>query len=126
MAFKDLFKKNEEKEQRPVNPTTLFGIRALAVGYLLYCLWQIIQMYIAGGEEAPSIWLLLLGILVLGGGSVFVAIVTVRKVLQLKAAERELLDAEDAELARLAAEAEEDSEAEEEDISDEEDFEEEA
>ncbi len=125
MAFKDLFRK-KEKEERPINMTTLIMVRLLAVGYCLYCLWQIIQMYIAGGEEAPSIWLLLLGILVLGGGSVFVAIVTVRKVLQLKAAERELLDAEDAELARLAAEAEEDSEAEEEDITDEEDFEEEA
>ena len=125
MAFKDLFRK-KEKEERPINMTTLIMVRLLAVGYCLYCLWQIIQMYIAGGEEAPSIWLLLLGILVLGGGSVFVAIVTVRKVLQLKAAERELLDAEDAELARLAAESEEDSEAEEEDITDEEDFEEEA
>ena len=125
MAFKVLFRK-KEKEERPINMTTLIMVRLLAVGYCLYCLWQIIQMYIAGGEEAPSIWLLLLGILVLGGGSVFVAIVTVRKVLQLKAAERELLDAEDAELARLAAEAEEDSEAEEEDITDEEDFEEEA
>ena len=125
MAFKDLFRK-KEKEERPINMTTLIMVRLLAVGYCLYCLWQIIQMYIAGREEAPSIWLLLLGILVLGGGSVFVAIVTVRKVLQLKAAERELLDAEDAELARLAAEAEEDSEAEEEDITDEEDFEEEA
>lgn len=125
MAFKDLFRK-KEKEERPINMTTLIMVRLLAVGYCLYCLWQIIQMYIAGGEEAPSIWLLLLGILVLGGGSVFVAIVTVRKVLQMKAAERELLDAEDAELARLAAEAEEDSEAEEEDITDEEDFEEEA
>ena len=125
MAFKDLFRK-KEKEERPINMTTLIMVRLLAVGYCLYCLWQIIQMYIAGGEEAPSIWLLLLGILVLGGGSVFVAIVTVRKVLQMKAAERELLDAEDAELARLAAEAEEDSEAEEEDITDEEGFEEEA
>ena len=125
MAFKDLFRK-KDKEERPINMTTLIMVRLLAIGYSLYCLWQIIQMYIAGGEEAPSIWLLLLGILVLGGGSVFVAIVTVRKVLQMKAAERELLDAEDAELARLAAEAEEDSEAEEEDITDEEDFEEEA
>ena len=125
MAFKDLFRK-KDKEERPINMTTLIMVRLLAVGYCLYCLWQIIQMYIAGGEEAPSIWMLLLGILVLGGGSVFVAIVTVRKVLQMKAAERELLDAEDAELARLAAEAEEDSEAEEEDITDEEDFEEEA
>ena len=96
MAFKDLFKKNEEKEQRPVNPTTLFGIRALAVGYLLYCLWQIIKMYREGGEGAPSIWLLLLGIVVLGGGAVWIAIMTYLKLKELKAEEQARLDAEDA------------------------------
>lgn len=127
MALKDLFQK-KEKEERPINVTTLVAVRLLAVGYCLYCLWQIIQMYIAGGEEAPSIWLLLLGIVVLGGGSVFVAIMTVRKVLQLRAAERERLDAEDEELARMAASADEDEEVfedEEETFADEEDFEEE-
>ena len=106
MGIFDLFKKNEEKEQRPVNPTTLFGIRALAVGYMLYCLWQIVKMYMEGGEEAPSIWLLLLGIVVLGGGAVWIAVMTFLKLKQLKEEERARLDAEDAELAQLAEEAE--------------------
>ena len=110
MALKDLFKKNEEKEQRPVNPTTLFGIRALAVGYLLYCLWQIIKMYMEGGEEAPSIWLLLLGILVLGGGAVWIAIMTILKLKELKEEERARLDEEDA---LLAQEIQQEAEAEE-------------
>lgn len=125
MALKDLFKK-KEKEERPINVTTLVAVRLLAVGYCLYCLWEIIKMYMAGGEDAPSIWLLLLGILVLGGGSVWVAIMTVRKVLQLRAAHRAELDAEDEELARLAeaqAEEEETFEEEEETFADEEDFE---
>ncbi len=111
MALKDLFKKNEEKEQRPVNPTTLFGIRALAVGYLIYCLWQIIKMYMEGGEGAPSIWLLLLAIVVLGGGAVWIAIITFLKLRQLKEEERARLDAEDALLEQEAqAEAEADEE----------------
>lgn len=105
MALKDLFKKNEEKEERPVNPNALLGIRALAVGYLIYCLWQIVKMYMEGGEEAPSVWLLILAIVVLGGGAIWIAIMTFLKLRQLKEEERARLDEEDAEQARLAAEA---------------------
>ena len=119
MALKDFFKKNEEKEERPINPTTLLGVRALAVGYCLYCLWQIVKMFIEGGEEAPSIWLLLLAIVVLGGGSVWVAVVTILKIKKLKEEERARLDEEDAELARLAAEAEAEAEEEEDEVSEE-------
>ena len=105
MALKDLFKKNKEKEERPVNPNALLGIRALAVGYLIYCLWQIVKMYMEGGEEAPSVWLLILAIVVLGGGAIWIAIMTFLKLRQLKEEERARLDEEDAEQARLAAEA---------------------
>ena len=107
MAFKDIFRKNDEKEKRPVNPTPLLGIRAVAVGYALYCLWQIIKMYIDGGEEAPSIWMLLLAIAVLGGGAVLIAVLTVRKLLQQRAEEKARLDEEDALLAAEEAEEEE-------------------
>lgn len=117
MALKDLFKKNEE-EKRPVNPTMQMGVRLLAVGYCLYCLWQIIQMFMEGGEEAPSIWLLLVAILVLGGGSVWIAVTTILMYKKLKEEERARLDEEDAELARLAAEQDA-GEADEEDDSEE-------
>lgn len=112
MALKDLFKK-KEKEERPVNPNTLLGVRILAVGYLIYCLWSIIKMYMEGGEDAPSLWLLILAIVVLGGGAVFIAVVTIQKIKQLKDEERARLDEEDA---LLAAQ----EEAEDEDFQDEE------
>lgn len=102
MALKDLFTK-KEKEKKPVNPTTLFGVRVLAVAYLGYSLWQIIQMYIEGGEQAPSLLLLILAIVVLGGGAVFIAVATILKLKQLLDEDRARLDAEDEELARLAA-----------------------
>ena len=93
----------------------MFGIRALAVGYLLYCLWQIIKMYMEGGEGAPSIWLLLLGILVLGGGAVWIAIMTILKLKELKEEERARLDEEDALLAQeIQQEAETEEKADEE------------
>lgn len=102
MALKDLFTK-KEKEKKPVNPTTLFGVRVLAVAYLGYSLWQIIRMYIEGGEQAPSLLLLILAIVVLGGGAVFIAVATILKLKQLRDEDRARLDAEDEELARLAA-----------------------
>ena len=119
MALKDLFKK-KEKEDRPVNPNTLLGVRVLAVGYLIYCLWSIIKMYMEGGEDAPSLWLLILAIVVLGGGAVFIAVVTVQKIKQLKEEERARLDEEDALLEAQEETEDEDFESEEEISEDEE------
>ena len=124
MALKDLFKK-KEKEERPVNPNTLLGVRVLAVGYLIYCLWSIIKMYMEGGEEAPSLWLLILAIAVLGGGAVFIAVVTIQKIKQLKDEERARLDEEDALLAAQEEAEDEDFEDEDEVSEDEETSEEE-
>ena len=58
------------------NKSTQAGNRIVLVGtallLLAYMLGKIVQAYIVGGTDAPSVKVLLLGIAVLGGGSVFV------------------------------------------------------
>lgn len=70
-----LFKKeNADMSSRPNNPDAYFGFKLLAAGYLLYLTWDIIKMYIAGGEDQPSVPLLIISVLFLGGGAVFIAV----------------------------------------------------
>ena len=47
-------------------------LNGTALLLLAYMLAKIVQAYIAGGTDAPSVKVLLLGIVVLGGGIVFV------------------------------------------------------
>ena len=58
------------------NKSTQAGNRIVLVGtallLLAYMLAKIVQAYIVGGTDAPSVKVLLLGIAVLGGGIVFV------------------------------------------------------
>jgi len=93
-----LFNKEEKEEkeaQQPANPSFMLMIRLLAVGYLGYCLWEIIQSYMAGGEDAPSVPLLIGAIVVLGGGAVWVAVTSFLQWRRAQAALTAALDAED-------------------------------
>ena len=58
------------------NKSTQVGNRIILNGtallLLAYMLAKIVQAYIVGGTDAPSVKVLLLGIVVLGGGIVFV------------------------------------------------------
>lgn len=47
-------------------------LNGTALLLLAYMLAKIVQAYIVGGTDAPSVKVLLLGIVVLGGGIVFV------------------------------------------------------
>ncbi len=68
------FQKNEEESTRPQNPDVYYGLRLLAGGYVLYMLYQLFEMYFAGGEDAPSVTLLVIATVLLGGGGVFIVI----------------------------------------------------
>ena len=50
--------------------------RVLGVAVVLYWLYELVAAYLKGGPEAPSLALLLAGIVVLGGGGAFVAWLT--------------------------------------------------
>ncbi len=62
---------------RKQNQSTQVGNRVVLVGtvplLLAYMLAKIVQAYLVGGADAPSVRILLLGIVVLGGGIVFAA-----------------------------------------------------
>ncbi len=61
---------------RKQNKSTQVGNRIILNGtallLLAYMLAKIVQAYIVGGADAPSVKVLLLGVAVLGGGIVFV------------------------------------------------------
>lgn len=55
------------------------SLRAVGVAYVLYLLYQIVRGYVEGGPEAPSLWLLILAIVTLGGGALVIVLLTVRE-----------------------------------------------
>ena len=50
--------------------------RIVAIGFVLYLLFQTVTGYFKGGPEAPSLTLLLVSIVVLGGGAVLIGWLT--------------------------------------------------
>ena len=90
---------NEEEKQTPRNPSNTVAFRVLAIGYVSYLCFNLVKLYQAGGPDAPSLTALILGLAVLGGGAVFLAILSYREWKRGKAAY-------DAYMAELRAEAE--------------------
>ncbi len=90
-----LFQKNREDTQ-PANPSNRMLIKLLAVGYLLYTVYDMFRLYLAGGEDAPSIPLLVVAVVILGGGAVWVGVTTYKEWKRYETARQEAQDAEDA------------------------------
>lgn len=103
----------EETNKKPAlsksrNDST-FLIRLLAVGYVLYMLYDIVSGYIAGGEDAPPVLALVLGIVVLGGGAIGILIISIKQYRRNKEeAARQAEEAAALEAAEEEEEAEED------------------
>ena len=88
MGLFNFGKKKEETEeqgpQNPGNPTTMILFRVLAIGYVIWILKDLVQAYIAGGEEAPSLPMLLGAIAVLGAGCVIVGVMSYQQWKRMK------------------------------------------
>ena len=50
--------------------------RLIAVGVVLYWLFGIVKAYLQGGPEAPSLGLLIVAIVIMGGGSAVIGLLT--------------------------------------------------
>lgn len=97
-----LFKKasaSEEEKQVPRNPNNTVAFRVLAIGYILYMCFNIVKLYKEGGPDAPSLTALILGVGLLGGGAIFLAIISYKEWKRGK-------ESYDAYMAELRAEAE--------------------
>lgn len=93
-------KQTDEQENRtPRNPSNVAMFRLLAVAYVAYLCVQMVKTYTAGGPDAPSLPLLIGGVVLLGGGAVFLAILAYKEWKRTK-------PVYDAAMADLRAEAE--------------------
>ena len=105
------FKKNSDEETpRPRNEKAMLLIRAVAAAYLLYMVYDMVQLYLK--EQDPSkLWVVIGGGLFLAAGAIFIAIITWKdwKRLQQREAEEYLasLEAADGEPAAVEEEEEE-------------------
>lgn len=74
------FSKNTDEEKTtPRNPSNVAMFRVLAVGYVAYLCIQMVKTYTAGGPDAPSLPMLIGGLVLLGGGAAFLAILTYKE-----------------------------------------------
>ena len=107
MGLFNFGKKNPQEEEvqeqkAPGNPTTMILFRALAVGYVLWMLKDVIKAYIAGGPEAPSTLLVVVATVVLGAGCIWIGFASYRQWKEMKKALWEYNE----EMARQVAEEE--------------------
>lgn len=69
----------EKQEQNVLkNPMGLVCLHTVAIGYALYMFYSLLRRYLAGGPEAPNLATMIVGGIILLGGSVAVGWLTWR------------------------------------------------
>ena len=58
----------KQNNQSSSNAARMVSVSGLAVFVLGYMLWEIVSAYIQGGQDAPTMGILIAAIVVLGGG----------------------------------------------------------
>ena len=81
------------------NPGAMITLHMLIIAYVVYLFYTILRDYLAGGEGAPSLTVVILGGVFLLGGAVLVACLSVRLYRQAKQAQKEDAQTEEAEAA---------------------------
>ena len=99
MGFFNKRSESNSENRTPRNPNNLVMFRVLAIGYLFYLCVSIVKLYLASGPDAPSLTALVLGVVFLGGGAVFLGILSYKEWKRGK-------EAYDQYMAELRAEAE--------------------
>ena len=69
----------EEEKRTPRNPNNLVAFRLLAIGYIGYMCINMVKLYTEGGPDAPSLTGLIAGVAFLGGGCIFLAVISYRE-----------------------------------------------
>lgn len=75
-------KKNETAEevnQAPRNPNSIATFRVIAIGYIAYMCINMVKLYMEGGPDAPSLTALIAGVALLGGGCIFLAVISYKE-----------------------------------------------
>lgn len=67
---------NDTNSNKFKNPQGALTFRIIAIGFVLYMLGEMLVAYFKGGADAPSLTMVLIGAVVLGGGAVFVGLLT--------------------------------------------------
>ena len=100
-------KREDFRQVRSANGALAF--RILAVGLVLYWLYGLISAYCKGGPDVPSLTLLIVGIVLLGGGAILVAVLT-WKAWKIDRAAAEMSEEEVQEMEALREDGEDETE----------------
>lgn len=75
---------SEQEKPKVKNPPAMLLMHGIVIAIVVYMFWQILQNYLAGGPDAPSLTTLIISAVVLLGGSVYVGYLAVKLYLQCR------------------------------------------